>query len=364
MPFDMSMSVVDGEEQYACCPLNAEEQYFVVKAYIHDQIRLVVEANPQKNAGSLLYTMANTDEYKKKIFFQYVEVLSNEKAKVQFYVNNQLVTSQEQWPDVWRYFNCRIVILPIPEVKDESELLNVLSDWMMHGVSLVLSLLTIEEDAPDMELIAQQEGNVKEILSKRYERSRINREICLAHKGYSCSVCGFNFLTTYGQLGKDFIEVHHTTPVSEMGDDHTIDIDRDLVPVCSNCHSMIHRKRPPLTIEELKTMIAKNSGDISQIKKNHKQIKNAAETMLMPEGSILQTVDDDNDVRILIHNMMELYEGTTILQIVTECQREFQQKYFSMKTNDWRHLIRDYVRNVTARSDLQEEEVFRYSLAG
>lgn len=364
MPYDVSMSVVDGEEQYVCCPHNAEEQYFVVKAYIHDQIRLVVEANPQKNAGSLLYTMANTDEYKKKIFFQYIEVLSNEKAKVQFYVNNQLVTSQEQWPDVWRYFNCRIVILPIPEVKDESELLNVLSDWMMHGVSLVLSLLTIEETASDMELIAQQEGTVKEILSKRYERSRINREICLAHKGYSCCVCGFNFLTTYGQLGKDFIEVHHTTPVSEMGDNYTIDIDRDLVPVCSNCHSMIHRKKPALTVDELKAMIATNGGENSQIKKRHKQIKNATETKLILEGSILKAVEADNDVRILIHNMMELYEGTTILQIVTECQCKFQQKYFSMKTNDWRHLIRNYVRNVTARSDLQEEEIFRYSMAG
>lgn len=364
IPFDVSMSMVDGEEQYTCCPHGTEEQYFVVKAYIHDQIRLVVEANPQKNARSLLYTMANTDEYKKKIFFQYVEVLSHEKAKVQFYVNNQLITSQEQWPDVWRYFNCRIILLPIPEVKGESELMNVLSDWMMHGVSLVLSLLTIEETASDIEKIAQREGNVKEILSKRYERSRINREICLAHKGYSCSVCGFNFLTTYGQLGKDFIEVHHTTPVSEMGDNYTIDIDRDLVPVCSNCHSMIHRKKPPLTVEELKAMISMNSADNSLLKKNQKPNKEMVETRLIPEGSVLQAVEDDNNVQILIHNMMELYEGTTILQIVIGCQREFQQKYFSMKTNDWRHLVRDYVRKVTTRPNLQEEETFRYSVVG
>lgn len=364
MPFDVSMSMIDGEEQYACCPHSAEEQYFVVKAYIHDQIRLVVEADPQKNAGSLLYTMANTDEYKKKIFFQYIEVLSHEKAKVQFYVNNEPITSLEQWPEIWRFFNCRIVLLPIPEVKDESELLNVLSDWMTHCISLVLSLLTIEETVSDMEQIAQQEGNVRELLSKRYERSRINREICLAHKGYSCSVCGFNFLTTYGQLGKDFIEVHHTTPVSEMGDNYTIDIDRDLVPVCSNCHSMIHRKKPPLTVEELKAMIAMNGSDDIQLKKSNKHNKNAAGTRLIPEGSILLAVEDDNDVRILIHNMMELYEGTTIFQIVTECQREFQQKYFSMKTNDWRHLVRDYIRKVTARPDLQEEEVFRYSIVG
>lgn len=365
MPFEVSLSVIDGEEQYTCCPHSAEEQYFVVKAYIHDQIRLVVEVNPQKNAGSMLYTMANTDDYKKKIFFQYVDVLSHEGAKVQFNVNNESISSQVQWPKVWRYFNCRIVLLPIPEIKDENEQLNFLYDWMMHGVSLVLSLLTIEEtNTSDMEQNAQQEGNVKEILSKRYERSRINREICLAHKGYSCSVCGFNFLSTYGRLGKDFIEVHHTTPVSEMGDNYTIDIDRDLVPVCSNCHSMIHRKKPPLTVDELKTMITTNGGNFNQLNKNQKHNESAVETRLIPEGSILLAVEDDNDVRILIHNMMELYEGTTILQIVTECQREFQQKYFSMKANDWRHLLRDYIRKVTERPDLQEEEVFRYSMVG
>ena len=41
-----------------------------------------------------------------------------------------------------------------------------------------------------------------------------------------------------------------------------------------------------------------------------------------------------------------------------------QARYFSMKGNDWRHLIRDYVRKVTERPDLQEEEVFRYVMAG
>ena len=107
--------------------------------------------------------------------------------------------------------------------------------------------------------MSQEEGGVKEVLSKRYERSRVNREICLAHKGYSCHVCGFNFLEKYGPLGKNYIEVHHTTPVSEMGEGYVIDIDRDLVPVCSNCHSIIHRRKPPYSREEMKEMIAQNS---------------------------------------------------------------------------------------------------------
>ena len=61
---------------------------------------------------------------------------------------------------------------------------------------------------------------------------------------------------------------------------------------------------------------------------------------------------------------MELYEGTTIMNIVLECQREFQEKYFSMSSNEWRHLIRDYVREVTERPELQETEVFRFVMAG
>ena len=90
----------------------------------------------------------------------------------------------------------------------------------------------------------------------------------------------------------------------------------------------------------------------------------AVEVRLIPKGSVLDDVEKDDDVRRLVHNMMELYEGTTIMNIVIECQREFQEKYFSMGGNDWRHLIRDYVRMVTERPELQETEVFRYVKAG
>lgn len=92
--------------------------------------------------------------------------------------------------------------------------------------------------------------------------------------------------------------------------------------------------------------------------------KKAEEIQLKPAGSILTDVEADGDVRRMVHNMMELYEGTTIMSIVIECQREYQERYFSMKTNDWRHLLRDYVRKVMERPDLKEEEVFRYVMTG
>ena len=92
--------------------------------------------------------------------------------------------------------------------------------------------------------------------------------------------------------------------------------------------------------------------------------KKAQQIQMIPKGSMLEDVEADEDVRRLVHNMMELYEGTTIDKIYVECQKEYQERYFSMKGNDWRHLIRDYVRGVTKRPELQEEEVFRYVMAG
>lgn len=127
-------------------------------------------------------------------------------------------------------------------------------------------------------------------------------------------------------------------------------------------------------IEKLKAYLNKFLGatedsDYNQVSISRKPASvkmrgKAQEVRLIPKGSMLEDVEADGDVRRLVHNMMELYEGTTIMNIVLECQREYQERYFSMNTNDWRHLIRDYVRKVTERPELQETEVFRYVMAG
>ncbi len=95
-----------------------------------------------------------------------------------------------------------------------------------------------------------------------------------------------------------------------------------------------------------------------------KRGRKADEIRFTTPNSMLTNVTDDNDVLKLIHTMMEMVEGTTILNIVIECQREFQEHYFSMKPNEWRHLIRDYVRQITERPELEETEVFTYKSAG
>lgn len=74
------------------------------------------------------------------------------------------------------------------------------------------------------------------------------------HGRLFCEACGFDFEKKYGSLGKDFIEGHHTIPISQMETGDMTKIE-DIVMLCSNCHKMIHRKRPWLTKEEIKNLI-------------------------------------------------------------------------------------------------------------
>jgi len=73
-----------------------------------------------------------------------------------------------------------------------------------------------------------------------------------------CQVCGFEFYTKYGEIGCDFIEGHHTLPMSELEGEVKTQV-KDIALVCSNCHRMLHRKRPWLRMSELKKLIFENA---------------------------------------------------------------------------------------------------------
>ena len=90
---------------------------------------------------------------------------------------------------------------------------------------------------------------VKERNKHLIEKAKENFKKAHGGKIY-CEVCGFDFSVHYPGLGDGFIEVHHVKPVSSMKPGEKTKIS-DLVMVCSNCHSMIHRKKPWLTRAQL-----------------------------------------------------------------------------------------------------------------
>jgi 5-methylcytosine-specific restriction protein A len=98
---------------------------------------------------------------------------------------------------------------------------------------------------------------VSRVEVNRYEHSPDARRACIAHHGTSCAVCGFSFEIAYGDIGKDFIPVHHLVPVSQLGSTYELDPVTDLVPLCANCHAMAHLGvTTPRTVAELRRAMA------------------------------------------------------------------------------------------------------------
>lgn len=111
------------------------------------------------------------------------------------------------------------------------------------------------------------EGAQVVILSDRFERSKAARARCIAEHGAKCAICGFDFGKVYGDDFSGKIEVHHIVPLSEIREDYIVDPVNDLIPVCSNCHLILHSKAVnyAYTPDEVRAMI--NRGESASAKR-------------------------------------------------------------------------------------------------
>lgn len=101
------------------------------------------------------------------------------------------------------------------------------------------------------------EGALTQITVNKYERNVKARKACLEKYGYTCGVCNENLADKYGELGKEFIHVHHIVPLNEIKKEYIINPITDLIPLCPNCHAIIHRKTPAYTPDELRSILGK-----------------------------------------------------------------------------------------------------------
>jgi 5-methylcytosine-specific restriction protein A len=82
------------------------------------------------------------------------------------------------------------------------------------------------------------------------KKNRMRRET-----GYlRCEVCGFDFEAVYGELGSGFAECHHTKPLADLRSSEKTKV-ADLAILCANCHRMIHRRRPWLSLQGLRNLL-------------------------------------------------------------------------------------------------------------
>ncbi|HGY1167995.1 TPA: HNH endonuclease [Citrobacter braakii] len=101
------------------------------------------------------------------------------------------------------------------------------------------------------------EGAATQVTVNRYERDRKARQDALAWHGCLCKVCGIDMMKVYGEIAKGFIHIHHLIPLSDIKENYSLDPKKDLIPVCPNCHAMLHRRSPPFSPEELATIMQK-----------------------------------------------------------------------------------------------------------
>ncbi|MEH4661376.1 HNH endonuclease [Phytobacter diazotrophicus] len=110
--------------------------------------------------------------------------------------------------------------------------------------------LPTEEDSNEL-----AEGKCQRVLVNKYERNATARKKCIAHYGAICQVCDLEFSKVYGDIGLGFIHVHHVIPLYEVKEEYIVDPIIDLIPLCPNCHSMIHSSEPMLSVEELRERV-------------------------------------------------------------------------------------------------------------
>jgi len=110
--------------------------------------------------------------------------------------------------------------------------------------------VALAEEVPE----SMWEGGKRSVTVNAYERSAEARAQCIEAHGSTCAICGFDFGSIYGEQFHGFIHVHHKTPVSQVDARYKVDPVKDLVPVCPNCHSVIHYGNKTRSVDEVRAL--------------------------------------------------------------------------------------------------------------
>jgi len=109
---------------------------------------------------------------------------------------------------------------------------------------------------PSDDFESGQEGDPTLRYVTTYERDPRYRRQALAIHGYRCAACDLSLGERYGPYADGLIHVHHVQPVSTYATPRRINPAIDLIPLCPNCHAVIHRgKTKTLTVDELRAML-------------------------------------------------------------------------------------------------------------
>jgi len=222
---------------------------------------LICDFIPDNYAAALLNAMGSSTDNQKELFRTlYSAVIQNSSIQIEMLINRSSFDpgAPSDWPIIWRNVQLSMKVMSfVFENMKPADYEQIVMEWGGRMLSMILSLIPMETEEEDID--GFPEGALSRIEVNKYERNLINRQACLLIHGTDCKVCGFSFESRYGFIGRGYIHVHHVTPLSKMGENYKVNPSNDLIPVCPNCHAMLHKRNPPYTVEELKLIIEKNA---------------------------------------------------------------------------------------------------------
>lgn len=115
------------------------------------------------------------------------------------------------------------------------------------------STTALAEEVPE----SMWEGGKRAVSVNAYERSAEARAACIEAHGSKCAICNFDFGEVYGPEFLGFIHVHHRVPVSKVGARYKVNPEKDLVPLCPNCHAVVHYGNKTRLEDEVRQMVRK-----------------------------------------------------------------------------------------------------------
>lgn len=226
--------------------------------------RLTVEFEPGKFAGSLLADMGNADADGRSAFRSVLSDCLGLGSQIQLEINGSSLPfdSDDVWERTWSRLTLSLKKGQLELGADEGEPdAQIACRWTGRFAAAVVAILPTEGEGESIspDVVGYPEGALTRVQANRFERDRRNRAAAIAIHGSTCKGCGLEMAARYGSVATGLIEVHHVTPVSELGEARVIDPATDLVPLCPNCHAVVHRRTPPFAIEELRTILAQVS---------------------------------------------------------------------------------------------------------